>query len=229
MPVQSDAPTGIAVWDGWGLWGSAPNKLAAVATSDGDTSVIYAASGGIGVYQGFTFPFLGGIADPVNSAFVAAWTREYAHGAGHNYYVFFNRVAEAVIGVDPDYAPFIHAAGGGYSLVGSPPVVATVAACNGVHTLGFHGAGGPSNKAEFWVTQVYRTVDYGLGAGTLDAGPFTQIIASIAGAFIGSGLTLRQMPKLSNFMRKRARKWLRPDEYETAWRAWRDYRHPVTA
>jgi hypothetical protein len=133
-----------------------------------------------------------------------------------------------VIGADPDFAPFIHAAGGAYTLVGSAPVAATVAACNGVHTLGFHGAGGPGNKAEFWVTQVYRTVDYGFGsAGGAD--PFTHLVGAIAGAFIGSNLLLREMPRLSAFMRARAQKWLRPDEYETTWRAWQDYRHGVSA
>lgn len=227
MPIQSDAPTGIVVYDGWGLWGTAPNKLAAVATNDGDTSVIYAASGGVGVYQGFTFPFIGGVPDPINAGSLTAITREYAHGAGHNYYVFWARITEAVIGVDIDFAPQVHAAGGGYVACTGVGTNLSLAAVNAIQLLGFHGAGGPSNKAEFWVTQVYRTIDYGLGAGTLDSGPFTHLVASIAGAFIGSNLLLREMPKLSAFMKRRARKWLRPDEYELAWRAWRGYKRGV--
>jgi len=230
MPVQNDAPTGIGLWDEWGLWGSAANKLAAVAANDGDTSVIYAASGGRGVYETFTFPFLGGIGDPVNAASITAITRHYAHGAGHNYYVFFNRVAEAVIGVDADFGPTVEAGGGGYVTCTTSAAGANLAAAavNSQHSLGFHGAGGPSNKAEFWVTQVYRTVDYGFGsAGSAD--PFTHLVASIVGAFIGSGLLLREMPRVSAFMKQRAGKWLRPDEYETAWRAWREQKFLVAA
>jgi hypothetical protein len=230
MPVQNDAPTGIVVWDEWGLWGAAASKLAAVAANDGDTSVIYAASGGRGVYQTFTFPFLGGIGDPVNAASVTAVTRHYAHGAGHNYYVFFARFAEAVIGADFDFGPTVEAGGGGYVNCTSNAAGAQLSAANvnGPHTLGFHGAGGPGNKAEFWVTQFYRTVDYGFGSSG-SADPFTHLVASIAGAFIGSNLLLREIPKLSAFMRTRAQKWLRPDEYETAWRAWREQKRMVAA
>ena len=226
MPVQVDAPTGISVHDGWGLWGAAGSKLEAVAANDGDTSVIYAASGGAGVYQGFTFPVLLGVGDPVNSASITALTREYAHGAGHIYFVLWNDTA-GTFGSDTDYSPFVHGSGGSYFTCTTAAVGAAgglaLSAVNGVHSIGFSGAGGPSNKAEFWTTQVYRTVDFGYGA-VAGAGPFTHLISSIVGAFIGSGLSLREMPRISAFMRQKARIWLRPDEYELAWRAFREWK-----
>lgn len=225
MPVQVDAPTFIATWDEWGLWGTAPDKLSAVATNDGDTSVIYAASGGRGVYQGFQFPFLGGIGDPVTSASVSAIVREYAHGAGHAFYVLFGHVDP--IGGDVDQASTVHDAGGGYTTISQAAagIYLGLGYVNTHHGLVFQGAGGSSNKAEFWVTQFYRTVSYGYGSAG-GAGPFTHLIGSIAGAFIGSGLSLREMTGLSAFMRSRAKRWLRPDEYEDAWRAWRSFTHP---
>ena len=227
MPVQVDAPTGISVHDGWGLWGSAGSKLEAVATNNGDTSVIYAASGGIGIYQGFTFPFMVGIGDPINAGSITALTREYAHGAGHIYFVLWNDTS-GVFGSDTDFSPFVHASGGSYFTCTTVGVGASgglaLSAVNGVHSIGFSGAGGPSNKAEFWTTQVYRTIDYGYAAGA-GAGPFTHLISSIVGAFIGSGLSLREMPRISAFMRQKARIWLRPDEYELAWKGLRAQKH----
>lgn len=228
MPTQQDFPIGVhGSFDQWGLWGSAGSKLAAVASADGDTSVIYAASGGAGYYQAFYFPFLGGVGDPVNSASITASVREYAHGAGHIFFVLFGNVT-GTFGVDTDFAPTVHAAGGAYASCTDPAAGAqlALAVVNGYHSLGFSGAGGPSNKAEFWCTYFYRTVDYGYGASA-GAGPFTHLIGSIVGAMIGSGLSLREMPAVSAMMKRKARKWLRPDEYETAWRAWREHKFAV--
>lgn len=224
MPIQVDAPTGIGAWDEWGLWGTAADKIAAVAGNDGDTSIIYAASGGRGVYQVYTFPFIGGVTDPVTSASVSAVVREYAHGAGHAFYVLWAHLDPG--GGDVDQAPTVHAAGGAYvtlSAAGSGGSLA-LASVNGQHSVVFQGAGGPSNKAEFWCTQFYRTVEFSYGAAGA-AGPFTHLIGSLVGSFIGAGLSLREMPRLNAFMRRRGR-WLRPEEYEPAWAAWREYTHP---
>ena len=228
MPVQQDFPIGVnGAVDQWGLWGTAGSKLEAVASADGDGSVIYAASGGAGYYQAFFFPFLGGISDPVTSASVTGSVREYAHGAGHIFFVLWGKT-NGVFGVDTDFADSVHGGGGAYvqctdAAAGAELALATV---NGYHSLGFSGAGGPSNKAEFWCTQFYRTVSYGFGAAPA-TGDFTHLISSIVGAMIGSGLSLREMPAVSAMMRRKARKWLRPDEYEEAWRAWREQKHAV--
>lgn len=228
MPVQVDAPVGIGVYDEWGLWGSAGDKLSAVATNNGDTSVIYAASGGRGVYQVFTFPFIGGVTDPVNSGSITAVIREYAHGAGHILYLLWGKV-DPIIGSETDHAPTVHAGGGGYVSVSSSGSGATLAlaSVNNYHAIGFSGAGGPSNKAEFWCTQFFRTVSFDYG-GAPAAGNFIYDLVPFA-ALIGGNLLLREMPAVSALMRKRLKRWLRPDEYEAAWRAWRSYTHPRTA
>jgi hypothetical protein len=220
MPAQVDAPTGLGPYDEWALWGAAADKLQAVATNDGDTSVIYAASGGRGFYQGFYFPFIGGVADPVTSASITAVVREYAHGAGHILFVLWNAV-EGTYGVDHDWSVDVHAGGGNY--VTCTTLAAggglALAAVNGSHAVGFSGAGGPSNKAEFWCTQVYRTISFDYGAAPA-AGDFTHLIGSLAGAFIGGNLLFREMPELSRFMKQRFGKWIRPDEYRFAWESW---------
>ena len=95
----------------------------------------------------------------------------------------------------------------------------------GGHGVAFSGAGGPSNKAEFWVTKIYRTVDYGFGAGGGAGEQFVDMIGPLVGFLIGGNLLLREMPRLSAYMKARHRKWLRPDEYEVAWRALRAQKH----
>lgn len=222
MPVQTDTPSGLGATDDWGLWGSAANKMLAVATDDGDTSVIYASSGGALVIQLFTFPQLLGVADPVNAASLTAVTRQYLVGAGGRGYSIYwnstqiavNRAAE-VDAVAPAYLSVTYNAAG---------ATLGLAVVNGQHGAGFTAAGGPSNKAEYWVTHLYRTVDYTFSAGS--AGEFAHLIGSLIGPLIGAGLLLRDMPALS---RRLGRIRLRPDEYEAAWRDWQAYKHPVMA
>lgn len=216
MPVQTDTPSGIGATDAWGLWGSAPSKLAAVAGNDGDTSVVYAASGGALVIQLFSFPPLLGVADPVNAASLTAVTRQYLAGAGGRGYSLYwnstqiavNRAAE-VDAVKPAYLAVT------YNAAGANLVLATV---NGQHGMGFTAAGGPSNKAEYWVTHVYRTVDFTYASGS--SLEFAHLIGSLAAGVIGSGLLLSEMPHLSRYMGRTRGVWLLPEELEPAWRAW---------
>jgi len=218
MPSQTDVPINTGASSDWGLWGSAPNKMAAVATNNGDTSVIYASSGGRVVRETMQFPTLAGIADPVTSASITAIVREYLQGGGgRSFAAIWNSVQDStnrqqeVHLARPNYVTVTYsAAGAGLAL----------AAANGEHGFMFSAAGGPSNKAEFWITQLYRTVNYTYLAG--NAGEFAYMIGSLIGAFIGGNLLFREMPALARFLWKRHGYLIRPDEYAEAFRAWKE-------
>jgi hypothetical protein len=217
MPVQVDAPIAMGANDEWGLWGSAASKIAALATNDGDSSVVYAVSGGRVVTDDYQFPPLLGVADPVTAASLTAVTRMYSKGyGGRNYQIRWN---SANTGVDrqaevhvayPNYLDIT------YSASGSGLAADAV---NGEHGIRFTAAGGPAHAAEYWVTQLYRTVNFTYGVGS--TGDFTLFIGSLVGALVGSGLMLREMPLLSGYMAREFGRWLREDEYEPAWRDWR--------
>jgi hypothetical protein len=220
VPLQTDAPTGIGARDEWGLYGAAPNKLVAVATDDGDTSLIYAATGGRSVVELFTFPTIVGVADPVTAASVTTRTRNYANGGGgREYYAWWNGVrvgANRQNDVDsqrPNYATVTYAtAGAGLAL----------AAVNGEHGWEFIAAGGPSNKAEYWMTQCYRTVDFTYPSGS--AGDFSWLIASLVGA-IGANLLMRDMGALARAVYRRTRVLIKPSEYDDALLDWKREKH----
>lgn len=228
MPVQIDYPSGIGQFDEWWLWGSAPDKISAVATNDGDASVITSDTGGRQRVQNYTFPPLLGVADPVISGSLTAVVREYAHGGGHLFWIIWGAPTAAEALSSTEQAAAIHNGGGSYVAVSHTAAGGQLAlsSVNTQHGLDMIGMGGPSNKAEFFCTQFYRTVNFNYGAAPA-AGDFTHIIGSIVGAMIGAGLSLREMPAVSALMKKRALKWLRPDEYEIAWRAWREQKHRV--
>jgi hypothetical protein len=224
VPIQTDAPSGIGAQSDWALWGSAANKLAAVATDDGDTSVIYAASGGALKTELFTFPSLLGVTTPVNAATLVCRVREALPGAGgRGFSALWNSVQDGtnwqatVHAARPSYVTITFSAAGGQL---------ALTAVNGQHGWVFTAAGGPTNKAEFWITQTYRTVDFTYQTGS--AGEFADLIGSIA-LVIGGGLLLAEMPKLSAYLHKCRRIRLKPDEYEPAWRAWTNLRHRVYA
>lgn len=229
MPSQVDYPNGIGQFDESGLWGSAADKLSAVATNDGDTSVIYFATGGRQVVQNYTFAALLGVSDPVTSASITAIVREYNHGAGHAFWLVFGAATHADALSATDQAGSVHGSGGSYTTIAHNAAGGQLALSivNSQHGLDMIGAGGTGNKAEFWVTQFYRTITYGFGAAPA-AGDFTQMTASLVAAVIGSGLSLREMPALSAYMKKTIRKWFLPEEYEQAWRDIRAYKHPVS-
>jgi hypothetical protein len=220
MPTQVDTPIAVGATSNWGLYGSgATSAVVAVQTNDGDTSVIYASSGGAVVQQLYQFPQLVGVADPVTSASLTAVTREYLPGAGGRDYRFLWNSTE----VGPNQTG-MHAARPNYvsNTYAATGTELAISAVNGEHGLQFKAAGGPSNKAEYWVTQFYRTVvfEYGLG----NAGEFAYMVGSLVGALVGGNLLLREMPALSRFM---GRIRLSPDELLPAWIAWTEYRHPV--
>jgi hypothetical protein len=219
MPVQSDVPIGVGPLTDWGLWGpAAVNKVQAVSVHDGDDSVIYAASGGRLVREAMEFPTLSGVTDPVNVAAITCFAREYAKGGGGR--GFFAMWNSNVVGANREAE--VHVANPNYVGVNCPVVGAdlALAAVNGYHGFQFSAAGGPSNMAEFWISQMYRTVDYTYLAGA--AGEFAYHIASLVGAFIGGNLLFREMPALSRFIWRRAGYLIKPSEYEIAYRAWKE-------
>jgi hypothetical protein len=223
MPTLTDTPNGVGAKDlGWGLWGAATSKVDAVQTNDGDTSVVFASSGGALREQTFTFPSLLGVTDPVTAASLTAVTREYLKGGGgRSYYLQWNSTQ-----VGSNQEATVHAASPNYVSISYAASGATLALAvvNGEHGLQFSAAGGPSNKAEFWVTHLYRTIDFAYGVG--GAGQFSYLIGSLVGALIGANLLLRDMPRLSRAL---GRFRLRPDEYEPAWRDWRERKRMVMA
>ena len=175
MPVQIDTPSDVGAGLGWALYGSSTtpaNKMQAVATNDGDASIIYAATGGATLNQLFQFPEIVGATDPVTAASLTAVTREYLKGGGGRlYYVLWNSVQvgtnrqQEVHLAAPDYVTVTFAAAGAQL---------ALAVVNGEHGVSFAAAGGPSNKAEYWVTQIYRTVDYSPVGGAV--GDFAWLI-----------------------------------------------------
>jgi hypothetical protein len=219
VPIQSDVPTNTGAQAAWKLTGAASKPLA-VATNDGDSSVIWASSGGMDLREAMQFPVLAGIADPVTSASLSAVTREYLKGGGGRYFraiwnsvlIAANREAE-VHAVRPSYLTVTYNAAGGEL---------ALAAVNGEHGWAFQGGGGPSDKSEYWITHLYRTVNFSYTAG--NAGEFAYMIGSIAAAFIGANLLLRDMPALARLLARRAGYLIRPDEYVEAHRAWREAR-----
>jgi hypothetical protein len=219
VPIQSDVPTNTGAQAAWKLTGAASKPLA-VATNDGDSSVIWASSGGMDLREAMQFPVLAGIADPVTSASLSAVTREYLAGGGGRYFqaiwnsvmVVVNRQAEVHV-ARPNYVTVTYNAAGGEL---------ALAAVNGEHGWMFQGGGGPSNKSEYWITHLYRTVNFSYTAG--NAGEFAYMIGSIAAAFIGANLLLRDMPALARLLARRAGYLIRPDEYVDAHRAWREAR-----
>src|SRR5512143_1480704 len=215
MPVQIDAPSATTPTSYSGLYGSAPNKIAALATNDGDTSLVYFVSGGRHVDDLYAFPALAGVADPVTAASLTTVIRVYNTGAGgQNYWHMWNSVG---VGTNR-WGSFTKA----YTTISFSAAGAqlALAAVNGYHGCSFFAAGGPRAAAEVWLTQLYRTVDYNYLAG--NAGEFAYMIGSLAGACIGAGLLFREMPDLARFLWKRGRYLIRPDEYEIAYRAWRE-------
>lgn len=217
MPTQYDTPSSTGSYNQWGLWGSgASNKVQAVSTYDADTSVVYAASGGREVIDQYNFPLLADVTDPVTSAALCATTKMHLLGAGgRSYYLRWNNTQ-----VGANRQQEVRWAGG-YLHVWYYPAGAELAlsAINGQHGMKFSAAGGPSNKAEFWVTWLRRraTFEY----GTSDAGEFAHVIGSIAGAAIGAGLLFREMPALARYIWHKKGLLIHPHEYEPAWQAWR--------
>jgi hypothetical protein len=224
MPVQIDTPIGIGAWDEWGLWGAAPDKVSAVQTFDGDTSVIYAHSTGRVRIQLYAFSPIVGVTDPVTAAGLTFTARLHQPGdsTGRFLHIQWGTTADTPYGTN--YAQSIVDAGGAYvtnSLVGAGGELA-LAKVNGNHGLYYGNNGGTG--WECWCSYLARTVDFGFGGGSMTADTqFAHLIGSIA-ASIGGNLLLREMPALNRAL---GNVKLRPDEYETAWKAWRNHKFPV--
>ena len=143
MPVQVDTPSNTGTSTEWGLWGSAASKIAALETDDGDTSVVFASSGGRLVLDLYEFPQLLGVVTPVTAASLSARTREYYQGGGgRGYSLYWNSVEIAVNRQQevhvaaPNYVTVTYDATGGNLALG---------AVNGQHGMVFTAAGGPSS------------------------------------------------------------------------------------
>jgi hypothetical protein len=220
VPLQTDYPSGLSGLvseDAWGLEG-APNKIAAVATNDGDSSIVYADSGGAVRIQTFTFPLIAGVADPVNDSDLYARARRYKNGAGGQVFAFYSNGAS--VGANKHVE--IGAAVPGYALVTHSLGAVALAALNTTHGFYITAAGGPSNKFEVWVTEFYRTVDYSYPAG--DAGEFAHLIGSLMAA-IGANLLARDMMALARSIYRRTGILIKPAEYDEAIWAWGRERH----
>jgi hypothetical protein len=221
MPVQVDHPSGLGSRDDWGLEGAA-SKLLAVAADDGDSSIVYADSGGREPLQLFTFPPLVGITSPVNAASLTVRVRAYNNGVGGQYFWFWwNNAKDAtnhatdIRAVQPAYTTRTFSAAGGNL---------ALAAVNGEHGFSMQAAGGPTQKWEVWLTECYRTVNYDYGAGA--ATNFAHLVGGLVGA-IGASLLFRDMPVLARAIYRKTGILLRQDEYLPALRAWRRERHTV--
>ena len=217
MPVQTDYPEGIGNYNDWGLWGSAADKVAAVRTQDADGSVIYGFSKGRLVNQTYSFPVILGVTDPVTAAAVHCEVREYQTGNAARYFYLMWNGSQAGANIGEQ----IHLNGGAYTEEIYSAGGATLAAVNGYHGVSMQSVSGTG--WEVWVTRVWRVVSFDFGGSAAGAVNFSHLIASLAAA-IGGNLLLSEMPKLNRAL---GNVKLRPDELETAWKAWNAYRHPV--
>jgi hypothetical protein len=220
MPVQTDTPNGIGQWDEWGLWGAAADKIAAVQVNDGDTSVIYGHSMGRPRIQLYTFSPILAVADPVTAASLSCVAREYQPGNSSGKYLYLQWGTTQDTPYGANYAPLLDT----YQTLTFNAAAAelTLARVNSHHGVYYQVAGGTG--WECWLTHIYRqvTFDYSGGATSADT-QFAHLIGSLA-AVIGANLLLREMPALNQAL---GRVKLRADELESAWRAWKAYKHPV--
>ena len=217
MPTQVDTPINTGTTQ-WGLWGSAPNKVAAVSTNDGDTSVVYASSGGRLIIDTYRFPPIEGVGDPVTSVAIGATSRMYLKGAGGRaYYIRYNNAR-----VGANRQAEVRWAGGyihiWYNATGGELALAAV---NGQHGMEFSAAGGPSNKAEYFVTWLRRSVTFDYSSGGVDG--YARFIGTLAAA-IGGNLLLRDIVRISEHL---GNVRFLPHEYEPALRAWNAQKHMV--
>lgn len=221
MPVQTELPTNIGTEDDWKLNGAA-SKILAVAADDGDTSVIYAMSGGRVNVQRFTFPTLAGVASPINGANLYARVREQAPGAGGRGFSFqWNSVQSA-----SNVAATIHTARPSYVSLSEAQTALTLADVNGEHGFAMTAAGGPTSMWEVWCTHFYRDIDFTYSAGSGDN--FAHLVGSLAAA-IGAGLLLREMPDLARAIWRKTGTLIKPSEYQEALAAWNSRRWTVAA
>jgi len=229
MPIQYDAPTGVGALNEWGVYGaSATDKCQAVLDNDGDSSVVYGVSGGRITTQNFTFPQLVGLTDPVDEIGLMAKARMYANGGGARIFkLISNGVTDTVNYGDNLYALRYS----GYQTCIYLPADKSLGAVNGEQGFMCTAAGGPSNAMEIWVTWFYRKVTFSYAATGIGAGDLTHLVSSMVGALIGGNLLLRDMPGLARVL---GRVWkggrnvrLLDHELESAWRAWRTFRHPA--
>lgn len=217
MPVQTDYPIGLGSPAEWKPWGATSDVVAAVQTADGDTSVVYQFSNGRLFIQLYTFSPILAVADPVNSASISTYAREYQPGNAERFYFHYWNSARS----GSNWGEYLHLFNQtSYGIYSYDAGAASLATVNGQH--GFEMKAASGTGWEIWVSACWRTVNYDFGAGGADT-EFSHIIGSIA-ALIGGNLLLREMPRLNRVL---GRIRFRPDEYEPAWRAWRNYRHPV--
>jgi hypothetical protein len=223
MPTQRDVPSGIGARDEWGLYGpGAVNKVQAVSGNDGDNSVIFMFSHGAEFVQTFTFPVITGITDPVSAAAIGCYARQYQRGNAQRVFTFYWNGAETNT---PDWGSTIDAGDPAYVSCGYGAAAGglALAAVNGQHGMRAKAASGTG--WEVWVTAVFRDVTYAFNPAAITGDTqFAHLLGSIA-AMIGGNLLLREMPAVSRALGNIR---LLPSEYETAWREWRAYKHPVS-
>lgn len=192
----------------WAL-GAGASKVAAVGSNDGDTSYIYK-DGIPPVAQRFLFPAVPADAEsPLVQATILAVAMYFTAGNPVTLYLDWDGASDAGRSILLNTYD-------AYERVISAP---TKAAANGEHGV-THAASNAG--AETHVTEVYRTMD------VVFANKAFILIMDLVAPLIGAGLTIGQMPALAReldrwrpvggVMRRFA---LKPDEYRTAWEAWR--------
>lgn len=217
MPTIQDAPSGVGSLSDWGL-GAGASKFEAVATNDGNTSYLYAFSGGRVNSQTFTFPILTGAVDPVTSAQVAMYARKSINGTGgQSLYMVWNGAPEGLnlwgeLPLDFTY-------GGMGTIIAAP----TLAAVNGQHGFYMSAAGGPGGGAEIWVTQMFRLVTFTYSA--VDSDGFAYLVGSLFAGIVGSGLLFRDMAKVARTVWTKRHVLVEENEYRDVFDVWRGLRH----
>lgn len=194
MPLQTDAPTGIGTEQDWQI-GAGASKVEAVRTNDGDTSFLYAYSGGRVNSILFTFPTIIGAVSPVTAATLGLWARKHINGSGGQ--SLFFKWNGAVVGSN-QWASLPT----DYSYIGLPynAGTPTVAEANGPHGFYMSAAGGPAGGTEIWTTMFSRAVSFDLDA--IDSTGFNFLVGSIM-ASIGANLLMRDMGGVLKALRRK--------------------------
>lgn len=217
MPTQTDTPIGIGALSDWQL-GAGTSKVSAVETNDGETSFVYASSGGAVRSQLYTFPTLAGISDPVASAALTMSARKSLNGTGgQSFYSVWN----SVVGLTNQWGnlPLDYTFGPTGETFGTP----TLAAVNGQHGFYMSAAGGPSGAAEIWVSYFIRVI--GFTFADVDSTGFAYLVGSILAA-IGPMLMRREMPALARELRKTRGLAIHPHELDEAYQRFRALTFP---
>jgi hypothetical protein len=214
MPVSDLAASDITgvPYDQWQLYAGA-SKVAAVATNDGDTTIIRSGKSNYRQCFNVSWPsFIGKVNSLVAKGYLKYVTAAWNAGVGCR-----NSAGEDMsnVGMTASYALYTRTCSrpGGGSW--GPSDCASGVTWLQVMCYTSPGSGNVP------CTQLWFTLDYDVAGSCV----IIQIL-SVLLPFLGPGLTLAQMDGINRLLYRLARTRLRPDEYAAALASLREWRRP---